>query len=67
MAELVGKGIDPNLPLSIWLCFSDCMNNRGTSSLFIDFDPTPEGTVGQIVRFLHDPDSFRVIADSFEN
>jgi len=50
--ELVGKGIDPNLPLSIWLCFSDCMNNRGTSSLFIDFDPTPEGTVGQIVRFL---------------
>jgi hypothetical protein len=39
------------------------------------FDEWPElvgkgidrGTAGQIVRFLHDPDSFRVIADSFEN
>jgi cell wall assembly regulator SMI1 len=65
--ELVGEGIDPNLPLSNWLCFSDCMNNGGTSSLFIDFDPAPGGTAGQIVRFLHDPDRFKVIASSFEN
>ena len=42
------------------------MNNGGTSSLFLDFNPTSEGKVGQVVRFLHDPDSFKVIADSFD-
>ena len=42
------------------------MNNGGTSQLFIDFSPSEKGTKGQIVRFLHDPDEFRVIADSFE-
>jgi cell wall assembly regulator SMI1 len=65
--ELVGEGINPNLPLSNWLCFSDCMNNGGTSSLFLDFDPAPGGTSGQVVRYLHDPDSFKVIASSFES
>ena len=49
-----------------WLHFSDCMNNGGTSQLFIDFSPSEKGTRGQIVRFLHDPDEFTVIADSFE-
>jgi len=49
-----------------WLHFSDCMNNGGTSQLFIDFSPSQKGTKGQIVRFLHDPDEFSVIADSFE-
>jgi hypothetical protein len=49
-----------------WLHFSDCMNNGGTSQLFIDFSPSEKGIKGQIVRFLHDPDSFKVIADSFE-
>jgi hypothetical protein len=49
-----------------WLHFSDCMNNGGTSQLFIDFSPSEKGTKGQIVRFLHDPDEFKVIADSFE-
>jgi hypothetical protein len=49
-----------------WLHFSDCMNNGGTSQLFIDFSPSAKGTKGQIVRFLHDPDEFSVIADSFE-
>lgn len=50
-----------------WLHFSDCMNNGGTSQLFIDFSPSEKGTKGQIVRFLHDPDEFSVIADSFED
>ncbi len=50
-----------------WLHFSDCMNNGGTSQLFIDFSPSKKGKVGQIVRFLHDPDEFAVIADSFED
>ena len=43
------------------------MNNGGTSQLFIDFSPSEKGTQGQIVRFLHDPDEFSVIADSFED
>lgn len=49
-----------------WLHFSDCMNNGGTSKLFIDFSPSDSGVKGQIVRFLHDPDEIKVIADSFE-
>ncbi len=49
-----------------WLHFSDCMNNGGTSQLFIDFSPSPKGKSGQVIRFLHDPDSLIVIADSFE-
>jgi cell wall assembly regulator SMI1 len=56
-----------NEPNSLkWLHFSDCMNNGGTSQLYIDFSPSLQGTKGQIVRFLHDPDEFAVIADSFE-
>lgn len=50
-----------------WLHFSDCMNNGGTSQLFIDFSPSKLGKVGQIVRFVHDPDEFFVIASSFED
>jgi len=49
-----------------WLHFSDCMNNGGTSQLFIDFSPSDSGTVGQVVMFVHDPDTFKVIADSFD-
>ena len=49
-----------------WLHFSDCMNNGGTSQLFIDFNPSPLGKVGQVIMFLHDPDCIEVIADSFD-
>ena len=49
-----------------WLHFSDCMNNGGTSHLFIDFSPSPKGRKGQVARFLHDPDEIEIIADSFE-
>ncbi len=49
-----------------WLHFSDCMNNGGTSQLFIDFSPSETGTSGQIVMYVHDPDSLEVIADSFD-
>lgn len=66
LPDLVGKGIDPNVNIGDWLCFSDCMNNGGTSQLYIDFNPGPEGVKGQVVRFLHDPDSFKVIAQSFD-
>ena len=50
-----------------WLHFSDCMNSGGTSQLFIDFSPSSTGKKGQIVRFLHDPDELKVIADSFDD
>lgn len=49
-----------------WMCFSHCMNNGGTSALYIDFTPSEKGKYGQIVRFLHDPDEIEVIADSFD-
>ena len=49
-----------------WLNFSDCMNNGGTSTLYIDFTPSEKGTKGQIVRYLHDPDELKVIANSFD-
>ncbi len=49
-----------------WLHFSDCMNNGGSSQLFIDFSPSDSGTVGQVVMFVHDSDRIEVIADSFD-
>ena len=58
--------IDATRPRKDWLCFADCINNGGTSSLYVDFHPTATGTVGQVIRYLHDPDSYLVIAESFE-
>lgn len=49
-----------------WLHFSDCMNNGGTSQLFIDFSPSDSGKYGQIVMYVHNPDEVSVIADSFD-
>ena len=62
----IDERIIDNADKMCWLHFSDCMNNGGTSQLFIDFCPSAKGTKGQIVRFLHDPDEIKVIADSFE-
>lgn len=50
-----------------WLHFSDCMNNGGTSQLFLDFSPSSKGVKGQVVRYLHDPDEIAVIAESFDD
>jgi len=66
MPELIEGPVDPDIKIDDWLCFSDCMNNGGTSSLYIDFNPAPGGTKGQVVRFLHDPDSYKVIARCFD-
>lgn len=49
-----------------WLHFSDCMNNGGSSQLFIDFTPSEKGNIGQVVMFVHDSDRMEVIADSFD-
>ena len=64
--ELLDPRIDAALPMNRRLCFSHCMNNGGTSTLYIDFDPAANGKVGQIVRYLHDPDYYAVIADDFD-
>ena len=64
--DLVDQAIDANINIDLWLCFSDCMNNGGTSSLYIDFNPNKTGKKGQIVRYLHDPDNYKVIANSFD-
>ncbi|SMR70346.1 MULTISPECIES: SMI1/KNR4 family protein [Stenotrophomonas] len=64
--EILGAGIDADLSMSRRLCFSHCMNNGGTSMLYLDFDPAPGGSIGQVVRYLHDPDSYAVIAPSFD-
>lgn len=63
----IDERITDNACKMCWLHFSDCMNNGGSSQLFIDFSPSPKGKKGQIVRYLHDPDELEVIADSFEN
>lgn len=64
--EILGEYIDPDIPMGERLCFSHCMNNGGTSMLYIDFSPAPGGVVGQVVRFVHDPDEYKVIASSFD-
>ncbi len=62
----VDAGICDDFDKLYWLHFSDCMNNGGTSQLFIDFSPSPEGKKGQVLRYLHDPDELVIIADSFD-
>ncbi|MGL5256908.1 MAG: SMI1/KNR4 family protein [Proteocatella sp.] len=62
----VDEKIIENSDLMKWLHFSDCMNNGGTSQLFIDFSPSEKGVSGQIIRYIHDPDEIEVIAESFD-
>lgn len=59
----VDAGICDDLGKLCWLHFSDCVNNGGTSQLFIDFSPSPEGKKGKVLRYLHDPDELVIIAD----
>lgn len=61
----VDEKIRLDVPMGEWLCFSDCINNGGTSSLYLDFSPTEAGKQGQVIRYLHDPDSFKVIVPDF--
>ena len=61
----IDERIDITAPFHRRLCFSHCINNGGTSQLYIDFAPSAKGKYGQIVRYLHDPDSYEVIAEDF--
>lgn len=62
----VDEGICDDMDKLCLLHFSDCTNNGGTSQLFIDFSPSAEGTKGQVLRYLHDPDELVIVADSFD-
>ena len=62
----IDKAINTYNPIGNWLHFTDCVNNGGTSRLYIDFDPAPGGVKGQIIEYVHDPDQYTVIADSFD-
>lgn len=62
----VSEGVTHDLSGLRWIHFSDCMNNGGSSQLYIDLSPSEKGTAGQIVRYTHDPDELEVIADSFD-
>ncbi len=62
----VDEGVCDDLNKLCWLHFSDCMNNGGTSQLFIDFSPSAKGKKGQVLRYLHDPDELVIVADSFD-
>jgi len=64
--HILDEKIIDNVSNLKWLHFSDCSNNGGSSKLFIDFSPSSKGIVGQIVRFLHDPDEYTVIANNFD-
>ena len=62
----VDEGICDDMDKLNFLHFSDCMNNGGTSQLFIDFSPSSKGKKGQVLRYLHDPDEMVIVADSFD-
>ncbi|MBA2653118.1 MAG: SMI1/KNR4 family protein [Tatlockia sp.] len=61
--ELFGDYINPDALCKDWLLFAE----NDYSKLFIDFSPSTEGTIGQIVHYVHDPDMYGVAADSFAN
>lgn len=64
--DIAGPGIDSEAPFTERLHLAECMNNGGSSNLYIDFAPAPGGTLGQVICFTHDPDEYRVIAKSFD-
>lgn len=62
----VDEGICDDLNKLCWLHFADCVNNGGTSQLFIDFSPSSKGKKGQVLRYLHDPDKLVIVSDGFD-
>jgi len=66
-----GEGMDSKindvLIAGKYFHFSDCPNNGRSSQLFIDFNPRDEGVTGQVITYVHDPDEFKVIANSFDD
>lgn len=79
LKDYINRDLDPEWGITIdekiiddftqvnWLHFSNCINNGGSSQLFIDFSPSDKGKIGQVVMYVHDPDELVVIADSFDD
>lgn len=57
-----GKIINDSTKIK-WLHFADGI---GSTQLYIDFSPSEQGKVGQVIMYVHDPDKLVVIANSFE-
>ncbi len=53
--------MDLYIPIGDRLLFASC----DYSELYIDLKPSPLGKVGQIIRYLHDPDSYSFVCNSF--
>lgn len=55
--------IKPYLFQKKWVAFG----NLGGGSLYLmfDFDPTAQGTYGQIIMYVHDPDFVYYVAETF--
>ena len=41
--------------------------NSGVYALYIDLKPSKLGTVGQIISYVHDPDSYSLVCNSFSD
>ncbi|WP_413406934.1 SMI1/KNR4 family protein [Paenibacillus amylolyticus] len=55
--------IKPYLFQKKWITFG--MLGGGSLYLMFDFDPTEQGTVGQIIMYVHDPDFVYYVAGTF--
>ncbi len=62
--DKLDKRIKPFLENSKWLPFA--ISRTSSSTLFIDYDPTPEGEPGQIICFVHDPDFYYYVSNNFK-
>ncbi|RUR17668.1 SMI1/KNR4 family protein [Legionella sp. km535] len=61
--EIFSGEINPLASCRDWLHLGE--NMICYSNLYIDFNPSQFGKEGQIIFYMHDPDSYFSIADSF--
>ncbi|MGG2027451.1 SMI1/KNR4 family protein [Gottfriedia sp. S16(2024)] len=59
------KRIKPYLKNKKWIPFATLAG--GDLYLILDFNPTNNGTEGQIISYIHDPDFVYFVADNFTN
>jgi len=59
--ELFSEEIKVEAPIKDRLIFAQ----TDYSNLYIDFNPSKLGTTGQIISYIHDPDMYQVVHDSF--
>ncbi len=57
------KRIKPYLSNKNWIPFAALAG--GSLYLLLDYDPTNEGTIGQIISYVHDPDFIYYVAKDF--